>query len=93
MEVNMKIIPMDDRVLVEILDEEEKTASGLIIPDTAKEKPRTGKVVAVGTDEMLQEVLKEGDTILFAKFGGEEVQFEGKDYLILQRNDILAVIR
>lgn len=89
----MKIIPMDDRVLVEILEEEEKTSSGLIIPDTAKEKPRMGKVVAVGTDEMLKEVIKEGDTILFAKFGGEEVSFEGKDYLILQRNDILAVIK
>ncbi|GAB4173581.1 MAG: co-chaperone GroES [Calditrichia bacterium] len=89
----MKLVPMDDRVLVEILDQEEKTQSGLIIPDTAKEKPRTGKVVAVGTDEMLQEVIKEGDTILFAKFGGEEVNFDGKDYLILQRNDILAVVK
>lgn len=89
----MKIIPMDDRVLVEVMEEEEKTVSGLIIPDTAKEKPRTGKVVAVGTDEMLKEVIKEGDMILFAKFGGEEVQYDGKDYLILQRNDILAVLR
>lgn len=89
----MKIVPMDDRVLVEIVEQEEKTASGLIIPDTAKEKPRTGKVVAVGTDEGLREVIHEGDMILFAKFGGEEVQLDGKDYLILQRGDILAVFK
>ena len=88
----MKVKPMDDRVLVEFVGEEEKTPSGIIIPDTAKEKPRMGKVVAVGTDEDLQEHVKEGDKILFAKYGGEEIEFDGKEYKIVQRSDILAVI-
>ena len=89
----MKIIPMDDRVLIETMEEETKTASGLIIPDSAKEKPRMGKVVAVGNDEMLQEVIKEGDQLIFAKFGGDEISLDGKDYIILQRNDILGIVR
>lgn len=88
----MKIKPMDDRVLVELVEEEAKTASGLIIPDTAKEKPRVGKVVAVGTDEDLQEKVKAGNRILFAKYGGEEIELEGKEYKIVQRSDILAVL-
>ncbi|MCL5268749.1 MAG: co-chaperone GroES [Bacteroidetes bacterium] len=90
----MKIQPLDDRVLVEFEEEkEEKTASGLIIPDTAKEKPRTGMVVAVGTDDDLQSKVKVGDKILFAKYGGEEIQFDGHDYRIVQRSDILAVFK
>lgn len=88
----MKIQPLDDRVLVEFEeDREERTASGLIIPDTAKEAPRTGMVVAVGTDEDLQTKIKVGDKILFAKYGGEEIQMDGKDFRIVQRSDILAV--
>ncbi len=90
----MKIQPMDDRVLVEFEDEkEERTASGLIIPDTAKEAPRAGMVVAVGTDEDLQTKIKVGDKILFAKYGGEEIQMDGKDFRIVQRSDILAVYK
>lgn len=89
----MKIQPMDDRLLIELLDEqEERTASGLIIPDTAKEKPHTGKVVAVGTDEDLRGKIKEGDKILFAKYGGEEIKVRGAEYRIVQRSDVLAVI-
>ncbi len=88
----MKIKPMDDRVLVEIVEEESKTASGIIIPDSAKEKPTTGTVVAVGTDEDLKENVKEGDKILFGKYGGEDISFDGKDYKIIQRSDILAVV-
>ncbi|MCX7798112.1 MAG: co-chaperone GroES [Melioribacter sp.] len=88
----MKIKPLDDRVLVEPIDEEPKTTSGIIIPDTAKEKPRIGKVVAVGTDEDLREKIKEGDKILFAKYGGEEVSLNGKELKIIQRSDILAVM-
>jgi len=88
----MTIKPMDDRVLVEPLEEENKTSSGIIIPDTAKEKPTTGKVIAVGTDEDLQEKIKVGDKVLYAKYGGEEISIEGKDYKIIQRADILAVI-
>jgi chaperonin GroES len=88
----MKVKPLDDRVLVEVAVEEEKTASGLIIPDTAKEKPRMGKVVAVGTDEDLQEIIKVGDNILFAKYGGEDITVGTDEYKIVQRGDILAVI-
>ncbi len=88
----MKVKPLDDRVLVEVAVEEEKTASGLIIPDTAKEKPRMGKVVAVGTDEDLQELIKVGDNILFAKYGGEDITVGNDEYKIVQRGDILAVI-
>ncbi len=90
----MKIQPLDDRVLVEFADEtEERTASGLYIPDTAKEKPRTGLVVAVGTDEDLKSKVKVGDKILFAKYGGEEIQMDGKDFRIVQRSDILGVFQ
>ncbi len=90
----MKVQPLDDRVLIEInAEEEEKTSGGIIIPDTAKEKPRMGKVVAVGTDEDLKEVIKENDKVLFAKYGGEEIKLDGKDYVILQRSDILAVVK
>lgn len=88
----MKIKPMDDRVLVEPMEEESKTSSGIIIPDTAKEKPRMGKVIAVGTDEELQERVKEGDKILFAKYGGDEITIDNVEYKIIQRSDILAVI-
>ncbi|CUU03490.1 chaperonin GroES [Candidatus Thermokryptus mobilis] len=89
----MKIRPLDDRVLVQPLEEiESKTSSGIIIPDTAKEKPRIGVVIAVGTDEDLREKVKEGDKILFAKYGGEEVEIDGKEYRIISRSDILAVI-
>ncbi len=83
---------MDDRVLVELLEEETKTASGIIIPDTAKEKPTMGKVIAVGTDEDLKEYIKEGDKILFGKYGGEDITLDGKDYKIIQRSDILAIL-
>ena len=88
----MKVKPMDDRVLVSLVEAETKTASGIIIPDTAKEKPTMGKVEAVGTDEELQKVLKVGDKVLFGKYGGEEISFDGKDYKIIQRSDILAVV-
>lgn len=88
----MKVKPLDDRVLVEVALEESKTASGLYIPDTAKEKPRMGKVVAVGTDEDLQELIKVGDNILFAKYGGEDITVGKEEYKIVQRGDILAVI-
>jgi len=89
----MEIKPLDDRVLVEKLEEEEETSvGGIIIPDTAKEKPRLGKVVAVGTDEDLQEKAKVGDKILYGKYVGDEVKLGGKEYLIVQRSDILAIV-
>ena len=88
----MKIKPMDDRLVLELIEKEERTSSGIIIPDTAKEKPIIGRVVAVGTDEDLQEKVKVGDKVLFAKYGGEEINFDNKDYKIVQRSDVLAVI-
>ena len=88
----MKLQPMDDRVIVERVEEETKSGA-IIIPDTAKEKPRLGKVIAVGTDEDLQEKVKVGDKILYGKYVGDEVELDGKEYLIVQRADILAIIK
>ncbi len=86
----MKIQPLDDRVLVLPADEDETTASGIIIPDTAKEKPRRGTVAAVGNDEDLNELIKKDDVILYGKYAGDELSYDGVDYLILNRSDILA---
>lgn len=88
----MTIKPLSDRVLVLPNAAEEKTAGGLFIPDTAKEKPLVGKVVAVGpgTADVKMEV-KEGDTVLYGKFAGTELNIDGVDYLIMRQNDILAV--
>jgi chaperonin GroES len=89
----MKLKVIDERLLVELEDvEEQKTSGGIYIPDTAKEKPQRGKVVAVGTDEDLQKVIKVGDTIVFGKYTGDEIEFEGKKYLVIQRSDILAIL-
>jgi chaperonin GroES len=88
----MTIKPIDDRILLEPLQAEEKTASGIIIPDTAKEKPRMGTVIAVGTDEDLREKIKEGNKVLFARYGGDEIEMNGKEYKLIQRSDILAVV-
>jgi chaperonin GroES len=88
----MTIKPLDDRILLEPEQAEETTASGIIIPDTAKEKPRIGKVIAVGTDEDLREKIKEGNKVLFTKYGGDKIEMDGKEYKLLQRTDILAVV-
>lgn len=88
----MTIAPLDDRVLVRPIEAEEKTASGIILPDTAKEKPQQGVVVAVGTDEELQKVLSAGDEVLFTKYGGSEIKLDGTLHMILQRADILGKI-
>lgn len=93
-----KIRPLHDRVLVERLEAESKTAGGIIIPDTAKEKPAEGKIVAVGEglrDEGGKRIaldVKKGDKVLFAKWGGTEVKIDGKELIILKESDILAVI-
>ncbi|MEA1896061.1 MAG: co-chaperone GroES [Bacteroidota bacterium] len=89
----IKIKPLADRVLVEPQAAEEKTTSGIIIPDSAQEKPQNGKVVAVGTgtaDAKME--VKVGDIVLYGKFSGTEINVEGKDYLIMNQSDILAVI-
>lgn len=89
----MKIKPLSDRVLIQPNPAEEKTAAGLIIPDTAKEKPLAGKVVAVGpgTSEIKMEV-KEGDQVLYGKYAGTEVTVDGETYLIMRQSDIFAII-
>lgn len=87
----MNIQPLDERVLVEPLDVEEKVGS-IIIPDTAKEKPIMGKVIAVGTDEEIQKLLNVGDRVIFGKYAGDEIKIEGKKHLIIQRSDILAKV-
>lgn len=91
--------PLGDRVLVEIIEEaEQKTAGGLYVPDTAKEKSQRGKVIAVGSGKVLDNGtrvaldVKEGDTVYFAKYGGTEVSLEGKNYSILAERDILAIV-
>jgi chaperonin GroES len=88
----MKLKPLDDRVVIETKELAEKSVGGIIIPDTAKEKPQIGEIIAVGTDEDLQKMVKVGDKILYAKYGGTEVDIEDKKYLIISRSDILAVI-
>lgn len=89
----MTVKPLSDRVLILPNPAEEKTASGLFIPDTAKEKPLAGKVVAVGpgTSEVTMEV-KEGDTVLYGKYAGTELHIDGQDYLIMKQSDIMAVV-
>lgn len=90
---NVKIKPLADRVLIEPLAAEEKTSSGIIIPDTAKEKPQKGNIMAVGPgtkDEKME--VKVGDVVLYGKYSGTELSIDGKDYLIMRQSDILAII-
>ncbi|ENQ3081137.1 co-chaperone GroES [Bacillus sp. NPDC077411] len=90
--------PLGDRVIIELVQAEEKTASGIVLPDTAKEKPQEGKVVAVGTGRVLENGervaldVATGDRIIFSKYAGTEVKYEGTEYLILRESDILAII-
>jgi chaperonin GroES len=94
----MKLRPLADRLIVEPQEQEEVTASGIVLPETAKEKPQRGTVVAAGPgrygddDERLPMDVKEGDIVLFAKYAGTEVKIENKKYLILKESDVLAVI-
>ena len=90
--------PLGDRVIIELVESEEKTASGIVLPDSAKEKPQEGKVVAVGSGRVLENgervalEVSAGDRIIFSKYSGTEVKYEGKEYLILRESDILAVV-
>ena len=94
----MKIKPLGERIVIELLESEEKTKSGIVLPDTAKEKPQTGKVLAVGTGKRLENgkviplEVKPGDIVLFAKYAGTEVKIDGEEYKVLKENDVLAVI-
>tara|TARA_B100001013_G_scaffold273472_1_gene174153 strand:- start:325 stop:621 length:297 start_codon:yes stop_codon:yes gene_type:complete len=93
-----KIQPLDDRVLLEPLEAEETTAGGIVLPDTAQEKPQQAKVVAVGDGRLSEEgnripvSVKAGDTVVYSKFGGDEVSVDGKDCKIVRENDILAIL-
>jgi chaperonin GroES len=90
--------PLGDRVIIELIESEDKTASGIVLPDTAKEKPQEGKVIAVGTGRVLDNgervslEVAQGDRIIFSKYAGTEVKYEGNEYLILRESDILAII-
>ena len=95
----MAIKPLGERVLVKPLESEEKTAGGIILPDTAKEKPQKGEVVAVGKGKTLEDgavkalEVKQGDKVLYGKYSGSEVNHDGQDYLILKEEEILAIIK
>lgn len=93
MEVIMKLRPIEDHVVVKVAsDAEEKKVGGIIIPDTAKEKPQIAEIIAVGDDEDLKKVVKKGDKVLYGKYAGTEIELEGVKYLILSKSDILAVV-
>ena len=97
-EVKAMIKPLADRVVVEPIEEEVTTKGGIVLPDTAKEKPQRGKVIAVGSGKLLEGgervplEVKEGDIVVFAKYGGTEIEIEGEEYIILSERDLLAVV-
>jgi len=92
------IKPLGERVVIKVLEKEEKTASGIVLPDTAKEKPQQGEVVAVGAGKLLESgerlamEVKVGDKVIFSKYSGTEVKLDGTEYLILSERDILAIV-
>jgi chaperonin GroES len=94
----MKVRPLQDRVVVQRIEEEEKTKGGIIIPDTAKEKPQEGKVIAVGNGKVLENGtrqamdVKVGNRILFSKYAGSEIKLDGQEYLIMREDDILGIL-
>ena len=95
----MDLQPLGDRLIVEVLEEEETTTSGIVLPDTAKEKPQRGRVLAVGpgarndSGEIVPMEVAEGDEVLYSKYGGTEVKVEGEDLLVLRESDVLAVVQ
>jgi chaperonin GroES len=95
---HMKIKPLHDKILVKRVNEEDKTKGGIIIPDTAKEKPMEGKVIAVGAGKVLKDgtkrplVVKEGDRILFAKYAGTEIKIDGEEHMIMSEEEVLGVV-
>jgi chaperonin GroES len=94
----MKVVPLNDKLVVKRLEAEEKTAGGIVLPDTAKEKPKQGKVLSLGDGKLLESgsrakfQVKEGDRVLFTSYAGNEVTVDGEEYLIMSEDDILAVI-
>lgn len=94
----MTVIPLNDKILVERVEAEEKTAGGIVLPDTAKEKPKQGKVLSLGEGKVLDNgkrqafQVKKGDKVLFTSYAGSEIKIEGKEYLIMAEEDILAIV-
>src|SRR5262249_28905081 len=94
----MKVVPLNDKIVVKRLEAEEKTAGGIVLPDTAKEKPKQGKVLSMGDGKLLENgkrasfQVKEGDRVLFTSYAGSEVTLDGEEYLIMTEDDILAVV-
>ena len=94
----MNLKPLGDRLIVQVVEEEEKTASGIVLPDTAKEKPQRGKVVAVGDGKLNEDNKRvpvdvtEGDEVLYSKYGGTDIVVEGEDLLVLRESDVLAKV-
>src|SRR5215469_16097504 len=94
----MKVVPLNDKIVVKRMEAEEKTAGGIVLPDTAKEKPKQGKVLSLGDGKLLETgkraafQVKEGDRVLFTSYAGNEVSLDGEEYLIMTEDDILAVI-
>jgi chaperonin GroES len=95
----MKLTPLGDRVLVKRCEAEEKTAGGIVLPDTAKEKPKEGEVIAMGSGKLTDDgeraalTVKKGDRVLFTSYAGNEVKIDGEDYLLMREEDILAVVK
>ena len=94
----MKVVPLNDKIVVKRLEAEDKTAGGIVLPDTAKEKPKQGKVLSLGDGKLLDTgkraafQVKEGDKVLFTSYAGNEVQIDGEEYLIMTEEDILAIV-
>ena len=94
----MKVVPLNDKIVVKRLEAEEKTAGGIVLPDTAKEKPKQGRVLSLGDGKLLEDgkrasfQVKEGDRVLFTSYAGNEVNLDGDEYLIMTEDDILAVV-
>ncbi|MFO0797141.1 MAG: co-chaperone GroES [Gemmataceae bacterium] len=94
----MKIVPLNDKIVVERLEAEDKTAGGIILPDTAKEKPKQGKIISLGDGKLLDDgkraafQVKAGDRVLFSSYAGNEVTVDGKEYLVMTEDDVLAVV-
>jgi chaperonin GroES len=97
--LKMKVKPLHDRVIVKRIEEEEKTKGGIIIPDTAKEKPVEGKVIAVGQGKVLEDgkrapmEVKKGDRVLFGKYAGTEIKIDGEEHIIMREDDIVAIVK
>ena len=94
----MKVVPLNDKIVVKRLEAEEKTAGGIVLPDTAREKPKQGKIISLGDGKLLENgkraqfQVKEGDRVLFTSYSGSEVNVDGTEYLIMTEDDILAVV-